>query len=194
MKQPVLTRISGSALVIAGLAALTVALAAPAARAADPDRYLSGDERFDEAAFEESIQVRIESALEGLESLEGLGEGLEGLSDDISEMIEDALREGSVVVDGDWPDRVWIRGGGTDFEFDADAFARQMERMSRQIERHVHRNYDVQIRGGRHHARVWRVDDVDRDRQDIEAEMRDLQRELRRLQHELEDLEIEGDI
>lgn len=176
------------------LVALTgLTLFAGAARAADPDRTVHEPDVFDGDVLGEELEMRIEAALEGLDELDGLQIRIEGLTDEIGEVIEQALRESAVHVDEDWPDRIWITGDGADLEFDTRAFARRMQRMSRHIQRSVLRDLE---RGpsGDTRVRVWRYDDEARDRQEIEAEMRDLQREMRRLQRELEELEAEGDI
>jgi hypothetical protein len=193
MKRSPLAHIPNLSLSILGALLFSAVLAVSGSRAADPDRYVFEPDHFDEQEFEEQLELHIESALEGLESLDGLGEDLEFLSDEIGEMIEEALRESAVHVDRRWPDRIWINGDAADLHFDSRRFARQMERMSRQIERSMRRGIDVH-RGPDGGVRVWRLDDHARDRRDLEAEMRELQSQMRELQRQLDDLESEGDI
>jgi hypothetical protein len=170
---------------MAGALAIVSGFGVENVTAADPDRYLFESDRFDR-----DLEYKLERALgrlEELEVLEGLGEDMEFLGDEIAIMVEEILADTSVRIDGDWPDVIYIDPDGHDITIDTREFARDMERMARRIERDVVRGLERSHRDGR----AWHVD---RDRATIESEMRELQREMQRLQRELERLEEDGDI
>lgn len=171
----------GVILLIAGAFALVGGFGVVKGEAADPDRYVFESDRFDD-----ELEYKLERTLSRLEGLEVL-EDMEVLGDDLAVMIEEMLEDVSVRIDSDWPDVVVVDPDGHDLRIDTRRFARDVERMARQIERDVVRSMERSHRDGR----AWRVD---RDRDTIEDEMRELEREMRHLQRELDRLEEEGDI
>jgi len=171
----------GVILLMAGAFALVGGFGVVSGEAADPDRYVFESDRFDD-----EFEYKLERTLSRLEDLEVL-EDMEVLGDEIAVMVEEILEGVSIRVDSDWPDVIVIDPDDHAFHIDTRDFARDVERMARQIERDVVRSVERSDRGGR----AWRVD---RDRSTIESEMRDLEREMRHLQRELERLEEEGDI
>lgn len=171
----------GVILLMAGAFALVGGFGVINGEAADPDRYVFESDRFDD-----EFEYRLERTLSRLEDLEVL-EDMEVFGDGLAEMIEEMLDDVSVRIDGDWPDVIYIDPDDHDFRVDTRHFARDVERMARQIERDVVRSIERSQRDGR----AWRVD---RDRATIESEIRELEREMRHLQRELDRLEEEGDI
>jgi hypothetical protein len=187
-------RIVGLSLATIGLVALMVGFDARPLHAADPDRYIfeyEGD--YDSHEFE----ARLEEALSGLEGLEALGDldvtfdldGFEDFGDRLAEQIESALEHGAVHLDRDFPDTVWLKGSDYSYRFDTERLTRQIDRMTRSIQRDVIRNLERD-----HSRRAWKVHDLDMDREDIESELRALQREMRRLERELERMDEDDDI
>ena len=192
--------IVGVALLALGVMAMIGGLDSHSSWAADPDRYLSESDRYSDEFDTIELEVLLEEALGGLESLEHL-EALEGFSMDMEDFadglathIAQAMEHGATRIDRDWPDTVWLHDGRHDVRFDTERFARKMERMARTMERDVIRSIERGSARGERRAHVWRVDDERMDREDIELEMRELQREMRRLERELERLGEEGDI
>ena len=119
---------------------------------------------------------------------------MEGFADELAEHIAEAMEHGSIRIDGDWPDTVWLRDDRHDLRFDTERLSRQMERMARSIQRDVVRDLERGSLRGERRVHAWRVDDARMDREEIESEMQELQREMRRLERQLEKLDVEGDI
>lgn len=170
--------IVGGVLLVVGVMALIGGFDSRVSWAADPDRHVSEPDRHFDSFDSAELEALLEEALGGL-----------------AEQIGQAMEQGAIRVDDDWPDTIWLRDGSRSLRFDTDRFARKMERMAREIERSVTRVTERELSRSGRRVRVSRDrDDARMDREDIEMEMRELQREMRRLERQLEKLGAEGDI